>query len=138
MRQLNILWLDDDSPENVEPVKGVSVFTAQSCDQAAEILKSSKVKLDWVVVDLIVPQGSWGKPYLRVPGLHFIKYVNHDYKEPINTIAYSIIMTPEMRKDAIEQGAKLAYAKTAKSWTELVGALQQESISQDKVQLGGV
>jgi ActR/RegA family two-component response regulator len=120
MSDIQLLWIDDDSPERVEDFEGVKIVTAQSCAKAEELLTSRKVMPNWALVDLILPQGSWGEPARMLPGLHYIDHLKKSYGDKIGILAYSIAMTPEMRKKAIQAGAVEAYGKTSLSLGDVV------------------
>jgi len=124
MSDIEVLWLDDDSPKSIKAIDGVRVVTAQTCEQAEALLSSGKAKPDWIVVDLIVPQGNWGKPFRRIPGLHYIKHLRNEYGNRFRILALSIVMTPEMKQMSIEAGAVDAYAKDSTSWVGLIRDLR--------------
>lgn len=127
---LVVLWVDDDSPK--EPVlkfDDVEVFTAKSCEQAVKLLDSQKVRPQWVVVDLIVPQGNWDRNHLyRLPGIHLIHHLQEKYGGEVGTLAFSIVLPPNIRKKAIDAGATEAYAKTAKSMWDVIDFLRSHPL----------
>lgn len=127
MSNMEVLWVDDDSPEEVEGIEGVKVVTAQTCQEAEQLLTSGKVKPDWAVVDLIIPQGGWGKSVLRIPGLDYIQHLNNTYGDRMGIIAFSILMPEKMKQKAMAAGASDAVAKSSKSWTSVLEEIRKRS-----------
>lgn len=126
MSELEILWLDDDSPKRVEGFKGIKVVTAQTCEQAEHLLTSGTVNPKWAVVDLIVPQGNWGGTVKKLPGLHFINHLKQTYGDRLGVLAFSIIMPDKIRERVIQAGAEDAIAKSSKSLGALVEELRRK------------
>lgn len=122
MEKLEVLWLDDDSPEEVKLSKDVNVITAQTCAEAEGLLKSGKAKPKWVIVDLIVPQGNWGQPAQKMPGLKYIEHLRREYGKELGIVAYSIVMPPELENEAVRAGATRAVAKSTTSLTDVIKA----------------
>lgn len=129
MEKLDVLWLDDDSPRKIEDQDGVRIQTVQSCAQAEAWLKSRKELPQWIVVDLIVPQGDWGDEYYAIPGLKYIEHLKEKYNDTVGVVAFSIAMTPEIRREIQKAGAQDAFAKPTVSWNDLVANLRERSTS---------
>lgn len=127
MNRMEVLWVDDDSPEEVAGIEGVKVVTAQTCQEAERLLSSGKVNPKWAVVDLIIPQGGWGQSVLRIPGLDYIQHLNKTYGDNLGIVAFSILMPETMKKKAIAAGASEAIAKSSKSWTSVLEDLRKRS-----------
>jgi CheY-like chemotaxis protein len=122
---MNILWLDDDAPSTPFNIGRVSIQTAGSCKEAAEMLSGDALP-DWVIVDLIVPQGGWEKGGSEFPGLDFIKFVSSQYHEQIQIAAFSIVMPPEMASQIHAVGAAKCYAKSSHSLTSIIEDLRRD------------
>lgn len=127
MSDIEVLWLDDDSPETVEGFDGFKVVTAQTCKEAEQLLASGKFTPQWAVIDLIVPQGGWGDSVKATPGLNFIRHLKQEYGDKIGIVAFSIVMPDRVRDKVIEAGALEAIAKSAKSWGAVLEDLRQRS-----------
>jgi hypothetical protein len=107
---MNVLWLDDDTVPEVINVDGIRITKVQSCEQAALCLEEALP--DWVLVDFIVPQESWGNGLLyRVPGLRFITDVTSRYKDKVRVAAYGRGVLPSWRKVARDNGAEQVFEK---------------------------
>jgi CheY-like chemotaxis protein len=121
---LKILWIDDDSPKAPEQSEGFTVYTAKSCSDALDLVASGPSLPDWVVVDLILPQGKWGDSYVMMPGLELIKHFNERYQSKVKLLAFSVVMTDVVRAMALEAGAQEAFAKTSKSWSQILETIR--------------
>jgi CheY-like chemotaxis protein len=126
MRKTDILWLDDDSPDRVDSSSNIRVITAQSCSEADKLIESGKVTPRWAVIDLIVPQGTWGKPAQRLPGIEFIQHLKEKFGDKIGIVAYSIVMPPELAEIARAAGAEKAIAKPAVSWSAILDEIEKQ------------
>jgi hypothetical protein len=135
VNDIEVLWLDDDSPKKVEGIKGIKVVTAQTCGEAERLLTSGLVRPRWAVVDLIVPQGGWGDSVTAIPGLHYIGHLKRKYGDKLGIVAFSIVMPDRMRDKVIAAGAIDGIAKPTKSWASLLEDLQK--ISCIETQRGG-
>jgi CheY-like chemotaxis protein len=121
---LKVVWVDDDSPALVRPREGFKVYTSKSCRAAIDLIESGVDILDWVVVDLILPQGNWGATYVVFPGLALLKYLREKYQSRIGLMAFSVVMTDPIREMALEAGAQEALAKTAHSWQQVLSSIE--------------
>lgn len=122
---MNILWLDDDAPSTPFNIGRVSIRTAGSCKEAAEMLSGDELP-DWIIVDLIVPQGGWGKVNSKLPGLDFIKFVSSQYREKIQIAAFSMIMPTAIVSQILAAGAARCYAKSGHPLTEVIEDLRRD------------
>lgn len=122
MNQINVLWVDDDSPRILEPVSGFTVRSVKSCRAAIDLIESKAPPPDWVVVDLIVPQGNWLDSYVMLPGLELLKHLRK--KSAIGLVAFSVVMTGTLKSMAVEAGANESFAKTDHSWHEVLQAIR--------------
>ena len=120
---MKILWLDDDALEsfNIGPL---SIQTAKTCKEAAEYLSQDALP-DWIIIDILVPQGGWGEALTEFPGLEFIKFVSSQYREKIRIAAYSIIMSDGMVEKLKAAGAAKCYAKSSKSFMSVIEDLRK-------------
>jgi len=132
MKDIEVLWLDDDSPEKVEGFQGMRVVTAQTCGEAEQLLSSGAINPSWAVVDLIVPQGGWGGSVKAIPGLHYIGHLKEKYGDKLGIVAFSIVMPDRMREKVIQAGAVDAIAKSTKSWASVLEDLRNRSSKDDK------
>lgn len=126
---MEILWIDDDSPRNPQSLDGMRVVSVQSIQQAEELLNSGKVRPDWVVVDLVVPQGRWGEKLLAVPGIDYIRFLKGKWGDEFGLAAYGIALTDRRREAVRAAGAKRIFEKTRSSWTDVLGDLKSASAS---------
>ena len=127
MSEIQVLWLDDDSPKSVTGFEGVKIMTAQTCREAEELLSSGAIRPDWAVVDLIVPQDGWGGSANRMPGLSFISHLKGKYGDKVGIVAFSIIMPDPVKEKVIEAGACDAIAKSSRSLKSVVDELRQRT-----------
>jgi CheY-like chemotaxis protein len=123
MDSVDVLWLDDNSPKEIGRINGFNVVTAQTCEDAEAILNSGVLKPQWAVIDLIVPQGSWGKPATRLPGLSYISHLREKYGNSLGIVAYSIVMPPEIQQQALAAGAERAIAKHTTPFADVIRSL---------------
>lgn len=121
---MKILWLDDDAPRKPFTVGLTRIMTASTCAEAEKILKRGKLP-EWIIIDLIVPQGDWGNRYFAIPGLEFLSRVAAEYKEKIQIAAYSIAINPETRRKLEVAGASKIYAKTETSFMGVINELRE-------------
>ena len=126
---MEVLWIDDDSPRNPEGIEGARVVSAQSIQQAEDILNSGRLKPDWVVVDLVVPQGRWGEKLFAVPGIDYIRFLRGKWGDGIGLAAYGIALTDRRREAVKEAGAMRIFEKTRSSWIDVLSDLKGSSIS---------
>lgn len=132
---LSVLWLDDDTPKGERQFGEVLVHTAQTCSAAAQRLESKS--FDWVVVDLVVPQGGWrADDFYKVPGIQFIEYVNTSFDGRVKTAAYSIALSPERSVAAREAGATITANKSQVGFTELLSLIVAHSSSEERLEAG--
>jgi CheY-like chemotaxis protein len=122
---VNILWLDDDAPKSPRNVGEVHVIPARTCAEAAQILEQGERPPEWIVVDLIVPQDSWGEGYLRMPGLEFIKYVKATYDNRIAIAVYSLALSPNVREQSLRAGASRLFEKQSMSLLEVLHEIRE-------------
>lgn len=137
MSDIQVLWLDDDSPEKVEGFPGIKIVTAQTCAEAERMLSSGEINPDWAVIDLIVPQDGWGDSVKAIPGLNYIHHLKRKYGDRIGIVAFSIVMPDRLREKVLEAGASDAIAKSSQSWASVLDALRKRS-STDKNILRGL
>lgn len=122
---ITVLWLDDDAPNSERQFGEVLVRTAQNCLEAAKHLDSEAI--DWVVVDLVVPQAGWGAEYYQFPGIQFIDYVSTQFGGRIRTALYSIALSPERSAAALQAGATIAASKRQIGLSELLSQIVEYS-----------
>jgi hypothetical protein len=121
---MKILWLDDDAPAHSFNIGPVSIRTAGTCAEASEILLSGEIP-EWIIVDLIVPQGNWGNSELKLPGLAFIEFISKEYKDKIQLAVFSIVMPPGMERRLQTAGAAKCYAKSNTSLIRVIEDLRR-------------
>lgn len=124
MSDIEVLWLDDDSPEKVEGFPGIKIITAQTCAEAEQLLSSGTINPDWAIIDLIVPQGGWGDSVKAIPGLNYIHHLKKKYGDRMGIVAFSIVMPDRLRQKVLEAGALDAIAKSSKSWASILDDLR--------------
>ena len=120
---MEILWLDDDTASETVTIDGVRITKVQNCQQADDRLKVSLP--DWLLVDFIVPQKSWGDGVVyRVPGLKFIESVHTRYKGEVRLAAYGRGVVPSWRAVAQERGAEEVFEKRQTAFTDVIRKLK--------------
>lgn len=120
---MQVLWLDDDTESGTINVDGVRVTKVQNCQQADESLRASLP--DWILVDFIVPQKSWGDGVIyRVPGLKFIESVHSRYQGQVRVAAYGRGVLPSWRAVAEQRGAEEVFEKRHVAFTDVIQKLR--------------
>jgi hypothetical protein len=118
---MNVLWIDDDSPEDPKEIEGIHVTSAQSIGEAEDLIKSGAVDPRWVIVDLIVPQNGWeDKSWHATPGIEYLKHLKKAYGNRMGLVAYGIAVTSRKRAAAKAAGASEIFEKTKSSWLDVL------------------
>jgi DNA-binding NarL/FixJ family response regulator len=123
-KALEIVWVDDDSPRNARTVENATVHTAQSVAGAEQKIKTLQRDPDWIIVDVVLPQAGWhGDRFYVAPGIEYVRHLAE--KRCSSRIAvYSIALTPDRERQAIEAGAVAAFDKHAMGLGDVVRKLQ--------------
>ena len=130
-KKLRLLWVDDDTPRlsgaRVDGVEGVEVTSAQTCADAERHLKRAPLP-DYVVVDLVLPQGGWrGDRFFEMPGIPLTRQITtptEDRPKPPKVVVFSIALTEEAEERARQAGATKVYDKMTTSFPQLVSELK--------------
>lgn len=118
---MKILWLDDDTrPGLTRRIGDFEIRCVQTCAEAATALKASRP--DVVIVDLVVPQGGWGKGLLNTPGLDFMSFVAASKERP-KIVAYAYGLQKATRDAAKRSGADAAFDKMRTSFSDVLQTL---------------
>jgi len=117
---MDVLWVDDDSPQKPKELEGIHVTAAKSIGEAEFLLKTGKVEPQWIIVDLIVPQDGWDDRWHAVPGVEYLKYLKEEYGGKIGLVAFGIAISSRKRAQAKAAGASKIFEKTQTSWLEVL------------------
>lgn len=128
---MEILWVDDDSPPAPQQIGDAAIVTAQNISSAERLLADKKVRPDWVVVDLIIPQAGWRDHWLMAPGIEFVRQISNEHRNTLNVAVYSIALTDERIRRAREAGAHLVVDKHQASFADLVDQLKTHDLRVD-------
>jgi CheY-like chemotaxis protein len=132
--KLRLLWIDDDTPKlsnaEIEGVEGVEVTSVQTCAEAERYLKRSPLP-DYVVVDLVLPQGGWrGDRFFEMPGIPLTRQItapSEDNPKPPKVVVFSIALTEDVENRARRAGAETVYDKMSISFPQLVNDMKRSS-----------
>jgi hypothetical protein len=122
---MEVLWIDDDSPRSPETLEGMRVVSAQSIKEAEDLMNSGKIKPDWIVVDLVVPQSGWGERLFATPGIDYMRFLDRKWGGTVGIAAYGIALTDRRREAAKAAGAKKVFEKVNSSWTDVLQELRK-------------
>jgi ActR/RegA family two-component response regulator len=137
MKKIQVLWVDDDSPKKIVHMDDIDIITAKSCEGAEKLLNGGQINPEWIVVDLVVNQGSWNKHYYEFPGLAYIEHLKKRCGDKVGIIVYSHFMNDEFRLKVMKAGAIEMFSKLLYSWSSIIAFLQNQK-SNDRLKIGGV
>ena len=118
---MKVLWLDDDTrPGLTRRMGDFEIRCVQTCAEADSALKTARP--DVLIVDLVVPQGGWGKGLLNTPGLDFMSYVSSSNDRP-KIVAYAFGLKKTTRDAVRRSGADAAFDKLHTSFSDVLQTL---------------
>ena len=126
MAKLEVVWVDDDSPKTQRDYGDLRVTTVQTVAEAEKIFEHMKDGPNWVIMDLIVPQGGWGNNYTMVPGIDYIKEIKQRYGEKVGIGVFTAFGSDERRAAAEKAGATFFYEKTRNGFLDVLDELKRK------------
>ena len=122
---MQVLWIDDDSPEEAITLEGVTVYSVQDLAAAESVLSEQSLAPCGYVVDLLVPQGGWGEGELLAdPGIAYIKHMREKWKISSPVVAYGIVVSDRDRERIAGAGGDEAFQKDEISLAEVIGRVK--------------
>ena len=106
-----VLWVDDDSPIVGMTVDGVEFHTAQNCKEALQLLTECVYGFDYLIIDIVLPQGGWKDELLLNPGIELVRHVKKTLGHDTPVAIYSIYLDEKRSKMAIRAGADVVASK---------------------------
>ncbi len=108
---MKVLWLDDEVVKRTVRKPGVELRCYRTLGKGADYLVRLGVEaVDWVLVDLVLPDGGWGDGRLGRPGVGFVDYLKSQlYVQRV--AVWSHVVTPELDATVRLNGADLVFSK---------------------------